>query len=146
MTRKVFTIAADAPIAAAVQLMERHQIKRLPVLLRDRVVGILTRSDLMRAMLDLDPAIEQSNDDIIRTRLLQEIEAQGWSTRGTARISVDDGVVRIEGLVFDSRQRDALRVAAENIPGVRAVHVNMSWIEPVSGFTYPLSEQPNDAV
>jgi osmotically-inducible protein OsmY len=54
-------------------------------------------------------------------------------------LTVKNGVVELQGVVFDVRERDALRVAAENVPGVTAVHDRLVWVEPVSGTALDLS-------
>jgi len=60
-------------------------------------------------------------------------EHEVWSPRASVRFSVTDGVVELSGMIFDERQRTALLVAAENIPGVRAVRDHLTWVEAASG-------------
>ena len=149
MTWPVVTVAADAPLGSAVDLMERHRIKRLPVVRDQRVVGIVSRADVMRALavLTRDDSQVATTDEAIRRRLVQEIGSQNWGPAATVHVAVHDGVVDISGAVFDARQRDALRVAAENIAGVRKVRDELIWIEPMSGAALSLSDdsQPTAA-
>jgi osmotically-inducible protein OsmY len=74
-----------------------------------------------------------SNDAVIRERLVDELEKEKWAPTATTNIVVLDGVVELWGTIFDDRQREALKVAAENIPGVKAVKDHLVWIEPTSG-------------
>ena len=69
----------------------------------------------------------------IRERLLDEIKKEQWAPAATTNVVVHDGVVELWGVIIDERQREALKVAAENIPGVKAVKDHMVWIEPKTG-------------
>jgi CBS domain-containing protein len=139
MTAELVTVGVDTPLDEAVRLMERHRIKRLPVLKGERVVGMLTRADLLRALERLAPEVQpaSASDRAIRDRIFAELERQPWNPRGLANIVVRHGVVDLAGVVFDERERDALRVAAENIPGVKEVRDRLVWMEPVSGAYIP---------
>lgn len=142
MTTDVQSVEEVAPLEDIVALMERKRIKRVPVLCGGELVGIVTRSNLMRAMVSLArgaPPVAKG-DAAIRDRLLAEFKKEAWAPIATVDVQVTDGVVELWGAVFDERQREALRVAAENIPGVKAVKDNLSWIEPVSGLVIESKE------
>ena len=135
MTTEVQSVGEDASLDDIVQLMERHHIKRVPVMQDGKLTGIVTRSNLMHAMVSLArtaPPVAES-DAAIRERLLAEIKRQTWAPAAMVDVVVRDGVVELWGTIFDERQRDALKIAAENIPGVTAVKDNLAWVEPVSG-------------
>jgi CBS domain-containing protein len=123
MTRDVVTVAEDASLDDAVELMERHRVKRLPVLDRAGMVGIISRVNLLRAFLVGAPkdAPGPVGDAAIRDRLTAEFERQPWIPHGSVQATVEKGVVVLQGTIRDERQRSALRVAAENIPGVKGV-------------------------
>lgn len=139
MTREVTGISPDTPLDEIVQLMERRHIKRLPVLAGEALVGIVTRADLLAALaraLDAHaapPAATPAGDDEIRERIVAELAKAEWAPRSGLTISVKGGVVGLDGVVFDEEERAALRVAAENVPGVKAIEDHMVWVEPVSG-------------
>ncbi|HEY7610194.1 MAG TPA: CBS domain-containing protein [Alphaproteobacteria bacterium] len=139
MSADAVAVGEDTPLDEAVRLMERHRIKRLPVLKGQRVVGMLTRADLLRALEHLAPEAQPAaaSDREIRERIMAELERQPWNPRGLANIIVRRGVVDLAGVIFDERERDALRVAAENIPGVKEVRDRLVWMEPVSGAYIP---------
>jgi CBS domain-containing protein len=137
MSPDVKTVGEETPLEDIVQTMEKNNIKRMPVMRGDKLVGIVTRSDLMHAMVSLARVAPPApkSDAAIRDRLLAEIHKQEWAPIATASVVVRDGVVELWGMIVDERQRDALKVAAENIPGVKAVKDHLVWIEPTSGIT-----------
>jgi CBS domain-containing protein len=148
MTREVITTGPDTPVGELVRLMERHHIKRLPVLDGGVLVGIVSRADLMRAVatiLDRDEA-PPAGDDAIRERVMAELKrAQGWAPRSGVTVTVRDGVVELNGVILEEKERTALRVAAENVPGVKAVEDRLVWVEPASGTVLepPSEPKPN---
>jgi len=135
MTDEVHTVTEDTPLDEIVRLMERHRIRRLPVLHGGKLVGIVSRANLMRAVVSLmHVASEVAKDDAsIRKQLNEEITKHQWVPVPFLNAIVQHGVVDLWGTILDERQREALKVAAENIPGVKAVHDHMVWVEPVSG-------------
>jgi len=135
MTTDVRAIAEDTPVAEIVSLMEKHRIKRLPVLRDGAIVGIVSRANLLRALAtfaDQIPATSESDLDI-RSYLLDEIAKQPWAPRATVNVSVHRGLVHLAGMTFDDRERQALRVLAENAPGVKGVREDLTVIEPLTG-------------
>lgn len=145
MTQDVQTVSEDASLEAIVELMERRRIKRVPVMRGNTIVGIVTRSNLMHAMVSLARVMpkEAQGDATIREQLLAELERQQWAPIATTNVVVHNGVVELWGVVVDERQREALKVAAANTPGVKAVKDHMVWVEPTSGMVI---EAPEPAV
>lgn len=123
MTREVITISADAPLSDAVDLMVRHHVKRLPVVGVNGVIGMISRVDLLHAFLVTAPRNEAPplDDAAISSQLKEELDRLPWIATGTVEPSVEHGVVVLSGRIKDARQRTALRVVAENIPGVKRV-------------------------
>jgi CBS domain-containing protein len=135
MTPDVISVAGDAPLDEVVGLMERRRIKRVPVIEGDVLVGVVSRLDLLRALLRAIEAqhSEDRSDDDIREQILAELAKAAWVPRDGLSISVKDGVVDLEGVILEEKEREALRVVAENVSGVRAVEDHLVWVEPVSG-------------
>ena len=135
MTTDLHTITEDTPLDEVVQLMEHHQVKRLPVLRDGKLVGIVTRANLMHALVSLAlVAPPLAKDDAeIRERLLAELDNEKWAPTALINVIVRNGVVELRGIILDERHREALKVAAENIPGVKAVQDHLTWIDPLSG-------------
>jgi CBS-domain-containing membrane protein len=123
MTREVVSVTADTSAADIADLLESRGIKRVPVLRGGRLVGIVSRANLIQT-LAVDKrsrkAVRGSDDSTIRERLLAELEQQPW-WRGSSTLIVTNGVVHYWGLIDSEDERQAARVAAENVPGVRKV-------------------------
>jgi CBS domain-containing protein len=135
MTEDVWTVTQDAPLEDVVRLMERRHIKRVPVVEGGKIVGIVTRANLLHAMASFVGEIAPSSagDTTIREQFIAELARQPWAPVTRIDITVRKGVVQLSGTLTDERQRQALRVTAENIPGVKKVEDHVVWIEPVSG-------------
>ena len=146
MTRDVATVGEDTQLADVVSLMERRRIKRVPVMRGDRVVGVISRANLMHALayLDREAAPSPRSEAAIRTALIAELDRQPWSPRGFLNPVVRNGVVELHGTIFDEREREAMRVAAENVPGVKDVRDHLVWMDPVSGFVIEPREAESD--
>jgi CBS-domain-containing membrane protein len=148
MTPEPQTISEDTPLEEVVQKMEKHGVKRLPVVRGKRVVGIVSRANLLHALASVAPtAPEQSaSDSAIRDKLLAEFDKQKWAPAAALNVVVRDGVVELWGTITDERERQALIVAAENVGGVKAVRDHLAWVEPNSGMViYSPGDEPNRA-
>lgn len=124
MTRKVVTVGEDASVAQIARILASHRFRRVPVMRGERLVGIISRANLMQALASrmAPPAEPVGEDDRrIRDALLAEIARQSWAAPGDASITVSHGVVHLWGSVASEARHQALVVAAENIPGVTAV-------------------------
>jgi CBS domain-containing protein len=130
MTREVRTIHEDAPLEEVVSIMDRYRIKRVPVVCSHVVIGIVTRADLVHAVMTAAKRSRpgSTEDAAIRERLLSHLGAEKWAPAGSIDVDVVDGIVTLSGILMDERQRAALCVAAENIPGVKKVEDRLSWI------------------
>jgi CBS domain-containing protein len=135
MSAQVCTATEATSLREIAQLMETRGVKRLPVMRGSEIVGIVTRADLMRAVVSLAEDSEAPVDDAdIQCRLEAELKRQPWAVPASMiKVSVKDGVVELAGVVRDVRQRQALRIAAEGIPGVRSVSDRAVRHEPVIG-------------
>lgn len=138
MTTNLQTVDENSPLEAIVQLMEKYRIKRVPVMRGSMVVGIVTRANLMHAIVSLarEAAPVAEDDAAIRERLLVEMKRELWAPAATADVVVRNGAVELWGVIVDERQRAALKVAAENIPGVKSVMDHLVWVEPLSGMAF----------
>lgn len=74
---------------------------------------------------------------------MQELASTEWAPRSLLDIAVRDGEVHLYGTILDEREREALCVAARNMPGVKAVHDHLVWCEPTSGAVLGLPEEPD---
>jgi len=136
MSTGVLAIEESEPLANAVSLLEKHHFKRLPVTREGRLIGILSRADLMRTFLSKLPGEEpvtNLSDADIQKHLDQEMLRHPWITRSAIQVTVVQGTVDLDGVVTSDAMRDALRVMAENIPGVVGVKDKLALIEPTTG-------------
>lgn len=142
MTTQVHTVSEDTPLTEVVKIMESKQVKRLPVLREGRVVGILSRANLLRALVSVARDAKPANveDASIRQHLLAELAKQSWAPVALIDVIVKDGVVHLWGTLTEERQRHGIRVMAENVPGVKRVEDHLVWIEPMSGVVVPSTE------
>jgi CBS domain-containing protein len=140
MTREPITVTEDTPLDEVVRLMERHRVKRLPVVRQGDLVGILTRANIMHALVSLavETKAPAGDDAAIRAQILAECARQSWAPM--ANVVVRNGVVELWGTITDERERAALKVASENVSGVKTVHDHLVWIEPNSGFVMQSEE------
>jgi CBS domain-containing protein len=123
MRRKVITAAPDTSLPDIVDLFEKHQITRVPIVENGQLVGIVARADLVRALGTTEPAAAPTHvsDRTIRHQLTTELSRHRWGRYSGNGVTVRHGIVHFWGIVESSAQCDALRVAAEAIPGVRGV-------------------------
>jgi CBS domain-containing protein len=124
MNREVTSIAANASLAEVASVFEAREVRRLPVMEGERLVGIVTRADLVRALratVDNPAAAAAQSDEAIRLRLQSELERQSWWQSKWCSVLVSNGVVKYTGISDSDIDRQAARVAAENVPGVRGV-------------------------
>lgn len=137
MTGNVKTVDEATQLEDIVALMERNHIKRVPVLRGKKLIGIVTRTDLLRALArSLHPATSAPTSDTkIREAVLSGMKNESWAPLATVDVIVRSGVVTLTGFVLNEHQRGALKVLAENVPGVKLVRDHMVWLEPISGTT-----------
>lgn len=137
MTPDVITLPADAPLEDAVALMERHGVKRLPVVSNGRLIGIVSRADFVRQLQKaLCAAVQTPTDTGLVEAIRAELERQPWAHSRFLTITAEKGVVQIDGCVFDLRERDAIQVVVENTTGVKTVHNRLAVVEPNSGIVF----------
>ena len=123
MTAPAVTIDEDTPVARIADLLERHGIKRLPVLRDGELVGIVSRANLLHAVaaghgLETET---HADDDTVANSIRRRIREAPWAKPVIINVTVTDGQAELWGLVHSSTQRDAMRILAERTPGVRGV-------------------------
>jgi CBS domain-containing protein len=134
MTPEPLTITEDTPLEEIVQLMEKNNVKRLPVMRGDQIVGIVSRANLLQAVASLAREIPDptADDDHIRNRVIDAIEKKDWCPYGLS-VVVRDGIVHLSGVITEERARQAAIVCAENVTGVNKVHDHLCWVDTMSG-------------
>jgi CBS domain-containing protein len=134
MTRLPLTVTEDTALADIADLMEKNNIKRLPVIRGEVLVGIVSRANLLQAVASLARYIPDptADDDHIRNRLIAALQKQDWCPFGL-NVIVRDGIVHLSGVITDERSHLAAIVSAENIDGVKKVHDHLCWVDTLSG-------------
>jgi CBS domain-containing protein len=143
MTKESLTITEDTPIEEIVKTMENHNVKRLPVMRGETLVGIVSRANLLQAVASLAREIPDptADDDHIRNRVINALEKNDWCPFGLGVVA-RDGIVHLSGVITDEHSRQAAIVGAENVAGVKKVHDHLCWVDPMSGMYL---ESPEDA-
>jgi CBS domain-containing protein len=134
MTRGLLTVDAGAELNEAIDIMIEKRVRRLVVMKGSEPVGVLSRSDIVRALMSaLPPQNEIRTDSDLQTAIDMELQRHAWAPVKSVRVLVDDGVATLEGAIPDDSLREGLKVLVENVPGVKGVHDHLAWIEPNSG-------------
>jgi CBS-domain-containing membrane protein len=126
MTKRLVTTSPDATLGEIAGLLERHSIKRVPIVENGALVGIVSRANLIQALAGDPKGPEVAVPDAaLRDKLMAHLKAQPWAHTSLLNVTVNDGVVDIWGITHSEAEKQALRVAAETTPGVRAVNDNV---------------------
>src|SRR5438034_385773 len=134
MTKEPLTITEDATLEEVVQVMEKNNVKRLPVTRGEQIVGIVSRANLLQAVASLARQVPDptADDDHIRNRVIDTLAKNDWCPFGLSVI-VRDGIVHLSGVITEERSRQAAVVGAENVAGVKKVHDHLCWVDTMSG-------------
>ena len=144
MTPEPLTISEDTDLEEIVEIMEKNNVKRLPVTRGDKLVGIVSRSNLLQAVASLAREIPDptADDDHIRNRIIDTLEKNTWCPFGLS-VTVRDGIVHLSGVITEERSRQATVVATENVTGVKKVHDHLCWVDTMSGMYLNSPEDEN---
>jgi len=142
MTPDPITVDEETPLEELVRLMEKNDIKRLPVMSGTTLKGIVTRSNLLQAVASMAHEIPDptADDDHIRDRIIRTVNKTDWRPIGF-EVTVRKGIVHLHGIITNDKARQATIVAAENTAGVKEVHDHLCLVDTYSGFYV---ESPED--
>lgn len=123
MTRDVVTASEQATLAELVDLIERHGVKRIPIVRAKKLIGVVSRADLLEALLSREPEgpMVRPSDKELRETVIEALAHRPWASKWPTNVFANDGVVHLWGFVPNDEVRTAYRVAAENVPGVKRV-------------------------
>jgi CBS domain-containing protein len=122
MSRPVVGVRPTTPVQEIARLLEKHRIKRVPVLQAGRLVGVVSRADLVRLLVTAPPPRESASDRAIRRRVLDAAKKSGVDLL-RSNVTVERGVVHLWGGVRTAEDQRALRAAVKAAKGVRKVVV-----------------------
>ncbi|WP_338832433.1 CBS domain-containing protein [Bradyrhizobium sp. 27S5] len=145
MTAAPITVDEQVTLAEVVEIMERNNIKRVPVVQDGKLAGIVTRSDLMQAAASLAGRVADptTDDERIRAQVVEEIENKDWCPSGL-NVIVKDGILHLSGTIFEEPCRTAAIVAAENVKGVVKVHDHLRRFGSVYGLVSERSPEDEE--
>ena len=123
MAKEVVSAGEESPLSEIASLLERHRIKRVPIVRDGKLVGIVSRSNLIQALasIHVGAAPNAPSDRTIRLEVLDRLAKQSWTDFGSRNIIVRDGVVHLWGLVGSPAEHEALLALAQEVPGVKRV-------------------------
>jgi len=128
MTTDVVSANEDTPLSEIAALLERNRIKRVPIIRHGKLVGMVSRSNLIQALASIvaRQGDEKGDSDLeIRQQLLARLAEQSWTDFGSRNVIVTDGTVHLWGLISSDAERKALIALAESVPGVVGVSDEM---------------------
>jgi CBS domain-containing protein len=132
MTRNVVTVTEDTTVTEIAQLLERHRIKRVPVVRGGSLVGLVSRANLIQGLAAVRaPAPAPAMDDrSIREQITRTLDHESWVTHSPLNVIVTNGVVQLWGFVESVEERTAIRLAVSSVPGVVAVEDHLGTVQP----------------
>lgn len=133
MTKNVVTADERTSLGDIAALMQRHRVKRVPILSKGRLVGVISRANLLQGLLarEPSPSEESASDDKLRSVVMAEFAKHGWSSSSQpTNVVVENGVAHLWGYVGSTTIKDAYRIAAENVSGVQRVENHMNILPP----------------
>jgi CBS domain-containing protein len=127
MTREVITARPATPLRNVAALLEKNRIKRIPIVANGKVVGIVSRANLIQALASLPKPSEprRITDSIIRKKVMAQFKSEKWSKSSLLNATVQDGTVKLWGIVDSQVEKRAAQVAAELVDGVRVIENNV---------------------
>jgi CBS domain-containing protein len=122
MSSQVISIAEDMPLQQIANLFERRHLKRVPVMKDGKLIGMVCRANLIRALASIEPVVDrQAHDDAsLRDAIVRAMHGQRWGLPKQG-VFVKDGVAHLWGVIESDEEKRAIRIAAESVPGVRRV-------------------------
>lgn len=125
MTRHIISIGEEAPLSEVARILESNNIKRVPVIKEGRLVGLVSRADILRGLAAFDRSQEAqpaAEDRDIRARILKLVKQETEASTQSVNVIVVKGQVYLWGIAETDQDRDAMRIAAENVVGAGKVH------------------------
>lgn len=138
MTRKIVSAEPDTPVSDIATLLERHRIKRVPIVHNGKMVGIVSRANLIQALAAFRNNVappQRVDDAALREKIVERLGSEPWAKPSFVNVTVTDGTVDLWGIVESSAEKQALRVAVQVTPGVKGVNDNVI-VQPAASEAY----------
>jgi len=138
MTKDPIRVTPETEIAEIAEIMQKKRIKRLPVVAGGALVGVISRSNLLGALsLKLISAGKKSTDETISDYIRAELTRERWAPKAGIHVHVAGKIVTLEGVIFSDAEHEAVKIIAENAPGVTSVVDRLVFVDPGSGMAFP---------
>jgi CBS domain-containing protein len=137
MTQNPVCVSPDTQLAELAGLMTVKHLKCLPVMRDSVLVGVISRSDIIRALAVKLAGTGESTDETIKNDILNSLAREHWAPKADLHIEVEASIVNLEGVVYSDSQRRAVNVIAENAPGVKRVNDHLVYLDGGSGMAFP---------
>ena len=123
MSRFVVSVSPQANLAEVAEILDTHRIRQVPVMDGGKLVGMISRADLVRKLAEVKSGVPVVRPDngALQKAIWDQVRAQKWLQSAYVNLSVKDGVVELWGAVDSSEQRRALKILVEGVSGVRKV-------------------------
>jgi CBS domain-containing protein len=133
MTRHVVSVSESASLAEVADVLDTHRIRQVPVISDGRLIGMISRADLVRALAEVSIAAPAPRPDngALQKAIWDRIGGQPWLKAVFVNLAVKDGIVELWGAVESEEQRRALKVLVEGVPGVVRVEDKVSLLPKV---------------
>jgi CBS domain-containing protein len=127
MSSQVISATEDASLGEIASLLEKHRIKRVPILKGGKLVGVVSRSNLVQALASAKSEVVTAaqTDHMLRAEIVARLAEQQWTDFGERNVIVVNGVANLWGLVGSPSERKALTTLVEGVPGVTEVRDEM---------------------
>jgi len=127
MTHDVITASPETPVSEIAALLEKNSIKRVPIVNDGKLIGIVSRANLIQGLASLKEKAPQSHcdDSAIRDKIMTKLNNERWARPALLTVTVQDGTVDLWGIVDSEVEKKAVGVLVEVTPGVHAVNDNL---------------------
>jgi len=137
MHTPVIAVNVDTGLEEVVAAMEKYKVRRLPVLAAGVPVGMISRADLLRALLPMLTRIEPPpacTDSELANSVVAALRAQSWAPPGVT-VAAADGVITLSGVVTNPDEERAVTVLVQNVAGVKDVRNELAYVDVNTGIS-----------
>lgn len=133
MTRFVVSVSKDAQLSEVAEILDTHRIRQVPVMQDGRLVGMISRADLVRKLAEtkISGSVQKPDNGVLQKAIWERIKAERWLGSAFVNVATKDGVVELWGAVESEEQRRALRILVEGVAGVQRVEDNVGLLPKV---------------
>lgn len=133
MTRFVVSVSKDAQLSEVAEILDTHRIRQVPVMQDGRLVGMISRADLVRKLAEtkISGSVPKPDNGVLQKAIWERLKAERWLGSAFVNVAAKDGVVELWGAVESEEQRRALRILVEGVAGVQRVEDNVGLLPKV---------------